>query len=138
MAHTVLRRSWVRLRMSRACDRAAAEAIAWGLMDRKTSVLPVGDTSQGALGEAFRFLTGVDAVNDGSVPSPHPTKLMAVPTPSAAGRPPQVRRIRPPAHQSVQATLPTLDSDDDRPDDSEANRDADGVHRMCTGFASTL
>jgi hypothetical protein len=74
--------SWDSVRdvwVQRASEHAA-EVIAWGLMDIEAAVMPVGDTSPNALERAFRFLTGVDPVNDGSLPSPHPTQPPAVPT----------------------------------------------------------
>ncbi len=88
---TEARTSFARLRGTPSWDRArdawverasehAAEVISWGLMDIETVVMPVGDTSPNALKRAFRLLTGVDPVNDGSVPSQQPTHPPAVPT----------------------------------------------------------
>jgi hypothetical protein len=66
--------SWDFAWSDRAIEHAAV-VMAWGLMDIATPVKPVGDTSPGALEESFRLLTGLDPINDGSVPSSEPTGL---------------------------------------------------------------
>ena len=68
--------SWDFAWSDRATEHAAV-VMAWGLMDVRTFVRPVGDTSRRALEESFRLLTGVDPINDGSVPSSEPTDLGA-------------------------------------------------------------
>lgn len=68
--------SWDFAWTDRATEHAAV-VMAWGLMDIRTTARPVGDTSQGALEESFRQLTGVDPINGGSVPSSEPTALGA-------------------------------------------------------------
>jgi hypothetical protein len=66
--------SWDFAWTDRATEHAAV-VMAWGLMDIPTTVRPVGDTSRRALEESFQLLTGVDPINDGSVPSSEPTGL---------------------------------------------------------------
>ena len=68
--------SWDFAWSDRAIEHAAV-VMAWGLMDVRTTVNPVGDTSQRALEESFQLLTGLDPINDGSVPSSEPTDLGA-------------------------------------------------------------
>jgi hypothetical protein len=68
--------SWDFAWSDRAIEHAAV-VMAWGLMDIHTFVQPVGDTSQRALEESFRLLTGFDPINDGSVPTSEPTALAA-------------------------------------------------------------
>jgi hypothetical protein len=68
--------SWDFAWSDRATEHAAV-VMAWGLMDVPTTVKPVGDTSQRALEESFQLLTGLDPINDGTVPSSEPTSLVA-------------------------------------------------------------
>lgn len=47
----------------------AADAIAWGLMDRNIHMLRIDDPSPRHLSEGFRILTGTDPITPGSAPS---------------------------------------------------------------------
>ena len=56
----------------RATEHAAV-VMAWGLMDVATNVHRIGDTSTAALTAAFRLVTGIDPINEGSAPSTNRT-----------------------------------------------------------------
>jgi hypothetical protein len=58
----------------------AAETLAWGLMDIAVEIHDVGDTSDGALHEAFVLLTNAEPINGGLHPSDDPTPPVATPT----------------------------------------------------------
>ena len=72
LRHTPTWGSWDFAWSDRATEHAAV-VMAWGLMDIRTIVQPLGDTSLRALEESFLWLTGRDPINDGSVPSSEPT-----------------------------------------------------------------